>query len=293
MEETLVNGNVLKLSFWEKIVDQFWQLAITKGIEISVALLILFIGFFVIGKIGQLVNLAVNKRTEDPALALFTQRIVRIALKVMLLLSVASQMGIETTSFLAALGAAGLAIGLALQGSLSNFAGGVLILVFKPFRVADVIESGGQTGRVVRIDILHTVLNTADNKTVILPNAQVANGAIINFTTQATRRVDLSVGISYNDNIAHARATILDLVKKDNRVLSDPAPVVLVSNFGDNSVDLSIRVWTKTEDYWSTYWDLMEQIKYAYDEQGISIPFPQRDIHIINKESSGSDQQSR
>jgi small conductance mechanosensitive channel len=282
MDESLLNGQVLQMSFWEQMANKFWQLAVTKGIEIAVALLILFVGFFFIGKIGKLVYLAINKKTEDPALALFTQRLTRIALKVMLVLSVASQMGIETTSFLAALGAAGLAIGLALQGSLSNFAGGVLILIFKPFKVGDVIESGGHTGKVSRIDILHTILNTFDNKTVVLPNAQVANSSIVNFTTQETRRVDINVGISYNDNIGKAREIILEVISRESRVLPDPEPVVVVVNFGDNSVDLSVRVWTKTEDFWNVYWDLMEQVKYAFDEKGITIPFPQRDMRIIN-----------
>jgi small conductance mechanosensitive channel len=249
MEDSLMNGQVLKMSFWEQMANKFWQLAVTKGIEIAVALLILFVGFFFIGKIGKLVYLAINKKTEDPALALFTQRLTRIALKVMLVLSVASQMGIETTSFLAALGAAGLAIGLALQGSLSNFAGGVLILIFKPFRVGDVIESGGHTGKVSRIDILHTILSTFDNKTVILPNAQVANNSIVNFTAQETRRVDVNVGISYSDNIAQARGIILEVISRESRVLKDPAPMVVVVNFGENSIDLSVRVWTKTDRF--------------------------------------------
>jgi small conductance mechanosensitive channel len=286
MEDSLMNGQVLKMSFWEQMANKFWQLAVTKGIEIAVALLILFVGFFFIGKIGKLVYLAINKKTEDPALALFTQRLTRIALKVMLVLSVASQMGIETTSFLAALGAAGLAIGLALQGSLSNFAGGVLILIFKPFRVGDVIESGGHTGKVSRIDILHTILSTFDNKTIILPNAQVANNSIVNFTAQETRRVDVNVGISYSDNIAQAREIILEVISRESRVLTDPAPMVVVVNFGENSIDLSVRVWTKTTDFWDVYWLLIEQIKYAFDEKGMSIPFPQRDIHIISSQKS-------
>jgi small conductance mechanosensitive channel len=286
MEDSLMNGQVLKMSFWEQMANKFWQLAVTKGIEIAVALLILFVGFFFIGKIGKLVYLAINKKTEDPALALFTQRLTRIALKVMLVLSVASQMGIETTSFLAALGAAGLAIGLALQGSLSNFAGGVLILIFKPFRVGDVIESGGHTGKVSRIDILHTILSTFDNKTIILPNAQVANNSIVNFTAQETRRVDVNVGISYSDNIAQARGIILEVISRESRVLTDPAPMVVVVNFGENSIDLSVRVWTKTTDFWDVYWLLIEQIKYAFDEKGMSIPFPQRDIHIISSQKS-------
>jgi small conductance mechanosensitive channel len=286
MDESLLNGQVLQVSFWERMADKFWQLAVTKGIEIGVAMLILFVGFFFIGKIGKLVYLAINKKTEDPALALFTQRLTRIALKVMLVLSVASQMGIETTSFLAALGAAGLAIGLALQGSLSNFAGGVLILIFKPFRVGDVIESGGHAGKVTRIDILHTILSTFDNKAVVLPNAQVANSSLVNFTTQETRRVDLSIGISYDENIAKVREVILQVISGESRVLPDPEPIVVVVGFGDSSVNLSVRVWTKTEDFWAVYWNLMEQVKYAFDEKGIVIPFPQRDVHMISPKQS-------
>lgn len=283
MEDSIRNGEILHLSFWEKMVQEFWQLAVTKGIDIAVALLILFIGFFLVNRLGKVVYMLIVRRTEDEALAVFAQRLVRIALKVMLILSVASQVGIETTSFLAALGAAGLAIGLALQGSLSNFAGGVLILVFKPFRVGDVIESSGHSGKVTRIDILHTVLTTFDNKMIIMPNAQVANNSLINFTRQETRRVDINVGISYRDNIAKAREIILEVIAKDNRILPEPEPIVVVVNFGASSVDLSVRLWTKTEDFWVVYWSLMEEIKNAFDQKGISIPFPQTDIHIISQ----------
>ena len=276
----IINGEYLELTFWEQMVQEFWQLAVTKGIEIGIAILILILGFFIIGKLAQLVYLAVERKSEDPALALFSKRLTRIGLKVLLIISVATQVGIETTSFVAALGAAGIAIGLALQGSLSNFAGGVLILVFKPFKVGDVIESGGYIGKVFKIDILHTILTTFDNKTIFLPNGQVANSSLVNFTGQELRRVDVAVGISYKDNVAQARSVVMKLIEADGRILKDPAPEIVVTSFGDNSVNLAIRVWAKTEDYWSVLSELMEQIKIAFEQNSISIPFPQRDIYL-------------
>jgi small conductance mechanosensitive channel len=285
INDKIVNGQYLEASFWEQLVNKFWQLAVTKGIDIGVALLILVVGFFLIGKIGELMYLAVEKKSEDPALATFSKRLTRIGLKILLIITVASQVGIETTSFIAALGAMGVAIGLALQGSLSNFAGGVLILVFKPFKVGDVIESGGYTGKVNRIDILHSVLTTFDNKTIFLPNGQVANSSLVNFTLQETRRVDISVGISYTDNVAKAREVVLKLIKADDRILMEPEPMIVVTSFGDSSVNLAVRIWTKTEHYWDVFADMMEGIKVAFEQNSINIPFPQRDIHVYTKGS--------
>lgn len=283
INDKIVNGAYLEATFWEQLVNKFWQLAVTKGIDIGVALLILVVGFFLIGKIGELIYLAVEKKSEDPALATFSKRLTRIGLKILLIITVASQVGIETTSFIAALGAMGVAIGLALQGSLSNFAGGVLILVFKPFKVGDVIESGGYVGKVIRIDILHSVLTTFDNKTIFLPNGQVANSSLVNFTLQPTRRVDISVGIAYTDNVSKAREVVLKLIKADKRILNDPEPMIVVTSFGDSSVNLAVRIWTKTEDYWVVFAEMMEGIKVAFEQNSINIPFPQRDIHVYTK----------
>jgi small conductance mechanosensitive channel len=224
-----------------------------------------------------------DKAELDASLKTFLGSLISITLKVILILIVAGMIGIETTSLIALVGAAGLAVGLALQGSLANFAGGVIILVFKPFKVNDVIEGSDHTGVVERIDILYTQLRTFDLRVVTIPNGQLANSSVINFTTKETRRVDMSVGISYGDNIGKAREVLLAMLKKDERILADPEPVVVFTNFGDSSLDLSVRAWCKTPDYWPVFWDNMERIKTTFDENGISIPFPQRDVHLFEQ----------
>lgn len=222
------------------------------------------------------------ERKYDPALQTFLTSLLDITLKVALIISVASMLGVQTTSFLAILGSAGLAIGLALQGSLANFAGGVMLLIFRPFKAGDFIDACGHMGTVKRLTIFHTILNTPDNRRIILPNGPLANSSITNFSAEERRRVDLTFGISYSDNIAVARDIILKVIENDPRVLSDPAPMVAVHTLGESSVDLTVRAWTKTADYWPYYWDNMERIKVALEEGGLTIPFPQRDVHLYH-----------
>ncbi|MEC9335154.1 MAG: mechanosensitive ion channel domain-containing protein, partial [Pseudomonadota bacterium] len=196
------------------------------------------------------------------------------------LISVASMIGIETTSFIAVVGAAGLAIGLALQGSLANFAGGVLILIFKPFKVGDTIEAEGHLGSVAEIQILYTVLNTFDNKRIVIPNGSLSNATLINVSVYDKRRCDMTFGIGYDDDIDKAKKVLQRLFEEDERSLTDPAPRICVGGLGDNSVDLMFRPWVATDDLWPYYWDMQEKVKKAFDEEGISIPYPQRDVHL-------------
>lgn len=243
---------------------------------------------YVVGKwLKTLINKAVKsmfvKRDVEPSLATFLQSFVNFLLTIILFIIVISILGVPTTSFVAILGAAGLAVGLALQGSLSNFAGGVLILAFKPFKIGDFIDNGNNAGTVIKIDILHTTLKTPDNKIIIVPNGGLANGSITNFSREATRRVDFSVGIAYEADIKKAREVILSVLKNDERILKDPEPVVKLVNLGDSSLDLSARAWVNAADFWNVYFEDLEAIKEALDQANISIPFPQRDVHIISQ----------
>jgi small conductance mechanosensitive channel len=192
--------------------------------------------------------------------------------------------GVKTTSFVAVLGAAGLALGFALQGSLSNFAGGVMILLFKPFKVGDIIEAQGHRGKVDEIRIFNTIIKTLDNKTIIIPNGEVSGNSIINYTAEPTRRVDMTFGIGYDDDIGKVKSVLKRVIDSDERILEDPAPMIVVSEHGGSSVNFAVRPWVKTEDYWGVYFDMHEKVKLAFDEEGISIPYPQRDIHLYREE---------
>lgn len=245
--------------------------------QLLLAIITLVVGMWLI---TRFVNTVGKKLTDrDPTLGRFVTGLASILLKAVLLISVASMVGIATTSFIAVLGAAGLAVGLALQGSLSNFAGGVLILTFKPFKVGDIIEAQGYLGTVNEIQILYTLVDTFDNRLVIIPNASLSNDSLTNYSAYTDRRVDLTIGISYSDDIQKAREVTLATLAKDERVYQDPAPLVLVGDLGESSVDLKIRIWAHTDNLWPVYWDMLENIKVAFDENGITIPFPQRDIH--------------
>jgi len=248
--------------------------------KVLLAIITLIIGLWIIKRIAKLIELAMEKQDVDPSLRHFLASLIGMGLKVLLIIAVISMLGVETTSFVAVLAAAGFAVGLALQGSLSNFAGGVLILLFKPFKVGDFIETVGYMGNVNKIDILNTVLKTPDNKTIIIPNGQVSNAAITNFSTEKERRMDLVFGIGYNDNIDSAKKIILDYIKKDNRILKDPEPFVRTSSLSASSVDITVRAWVKSADYWNVHFDMLEKIKVEFDKKGISIPFPQTDVHL-------------
>ncbi len=266
---------------WLQDIKANWlPLLVEHGSHIVFALLTLAVGWWLINRITKGFVSFLKNRHADAMVIGFLSSLTLTLLRIMLLLSVAGMIGIQTTSFLALIGTAGLAVGLALQGSLANFAGGVLILFLRPFRAGDYIEAQGVSGTVESILIFHTLLRTADNKTIVLPNGALSNGSITNYSSKPTRRVDINVGIDYGDDIKQARKILLDLAAADERVLKDPAAVVYMTSLGDNSVNLSLRMWTKSADFWGVFFTVQEQMKEAFDREGISFPFPQRTIHI-------------
>lgn len=263
-----------------KLSESWLPVVLEYGGKLTLALLTLLVGWWLVSNLTRRIGVVLEGRGGDRALTSFVSSLANIGLKVMLLISVASMIGVETTSFIAALGAAGLAIGLALQGSLANFAGGVLILLFRPFRIGDWIEAQGVAGSVDNIQIFHTVLKTGDNKTVIVPNGSLSNGNIVNYSREGRRRVDINLGIDYGSDIKQARAVLL-AIAADARVLQDPAPVVWVTGLGDSAVNLSLRVWVSTADYWPVTFEFTELAKEQLTAAGIGIPFPQRVVHLV------------
>ncbi|PSS56624.1 mechanosensitive ion channel family protein [Pseudomonas sp. BBP2017] len=263
--------------------SQTWiPLIMEYGSRLLLALLTLAIGWWVINKVTYRLGKLLALRNADLALQGFISTLANVILKILLAISVASMIGIETTSFVAAIGAASLAIGLALQGSLANFAGGVLILLFRPFRLGDWIEAQGVSGTVDSIQIFHTVLRTGDNKTVILPNGSLSNGIITNTNRQPTRKVVFDVGVDYEADLQKARQVLLALAK-DPRVHQDPAPQAVVSLLGDSAITLSLRIWVNTADYWDVLFMLNEHARDRLKEEGIDIPFPQRVIRVVQE----------
>jgi small conductance mechanosensitive channel len=245
------------------------------------ALLTLVIGLWLARMATRGTRAVMTRANVDEALKRFLGNLVYYALVALVLIAVAGKLGVETTSFVALLGAVGLAIGFALQGSLGNLAAGVMILIFRPFRIGDYVEAAGQAGTVKEIGVFATTLTTPDNRKVIVPNAAVTGSSIVNYSAFDTRRVEVVLGISYGDDIAKARAVVERVVGADARVLKDPAPAILVAELADSSVNLKVRVWVATADYWGVFFDLVEKSKLAFDAEGITIPFPQRDVHMV------------
>lgn len=265
--------------YWDKGVELL-MLYVPK---LLLAIVVLVIGLWVIKIVVKVMGKAIEKTGAEESLVKFLKSLVGILLKILLLISVASMVGIATTSFVAIIGAAGLAVGLALQGSLGNFAGGVLILIFKPYKVGDVIEAQGFIGKVHEIQIFNTILKTPDNKTIIIPNGPLSGGSVTNFSTEPQRRVDMTFGIGYSDDIDKARSILKKLIAEDERILKDPEPAILVSELADSSVNFAVRVWCNAADYWGIYFDMHEKVKKAFDKEGVSIPFPQTDIHVYQQ----------
>ncbi len=261
-------------------VDTAIEMAIQYGPQLILAILVLIIGLWIIGRVVKLINAALAKGDTDTTLAKFLGSLASVILKALLFISVASMVGIETTSFIAILGAAGLAVGLALQGSLSNFAGGVLILLFRPYKVGDFIDAQGVSGTVTEIQIFNTVINTPDNKRIIVPNGAISNGIITNFSAEQKRRVDFVFGIGYDDDIAKAKGILQRIFSEDDRIHKDPEPFVVVSELADSSVNFTCRVWVDASDYWGVYFDATENVKLVFDQENISIPYPQSDVHM-------------
>lgn len=269
----------------KSLLDQGIELAYKIVPSLIYALLFYLVGRFIVNKLLRGFQKILEKRDANPSLNTFLVGLVKAMLYVSLFIGIATILGVPMSSFLAILGAAGLAIGLALQGSLSNFAGGVLILLFKPFQVGDAIQGRGFTGVVRKIDILYTHLTTFDNQEVIIPNGALANSEVVNLNSQPTRRMEIKVGVAYQTDIKTARQIVLSILEKDQRVQKDPEPVVWLNNFGDSSLDLVVRAWTKTEDLWSVYFETMEKIKLEFDSKAIEIPFPQRVVYHKNEET--------
>ena len=264
----------------QEILQWLSDLAMAYGLKLIGAIIVLIVGLWVIKLIMKGIKKGMNKRNMDESLKPFLLSMIGILLKIMLVISVLTMVGIQMTSFIAILGAAGLAVGLALSGTLQNFAGGVMILIFKPFKVGDFIDAQGYMGVVKEIQIFITILTTPDNKTVIIPNGGLSTGSVVNYSAQETRRVDWSFGIAYGDDFDKAKVMIIDLLKTDERILTDPEPNIFLGEMADSSVNITTRAWVKGEDYWGVFFDMNEKFYKNADKNGLSIPFPQMDVHL-------------
>lgn len=258
----------------ENIISKLTTYGTEYGLKIIGAIIIWIVGSWIIGKIMGVTKKVMTKNNYDESLQKFLLNLVKWGLKILLILAILSKLGVETTSFAAILAAAGLAIGMALQGSLANFAGGVLIMIFKPFKIGDYIAAQGEEGVVKEIEIFTTKLNTLDNREVIIPNGILSNGNIINYTSEDVRRVDLSVGVSYDADIKQTKDTLEKVLTSHPKILKDPAPAVAMTGLGESSVDYAVRTWVKPEDYWTVYSSNLENIKTELDKAGIEIPYP-------------------
>lgn len=269
---------------WATLSEQIQTLGVEFGINLIAALLIFYIGRTVARLLARGLRRLMQSQSVDPILESFVSNLIYWALMAFVIIAAITKLGVQTASLIALVGAAGLAVGLAMQGSLANFAAGVLIVMFRPYRVGDWVEAAGISGSVVQVQILTTLLQTADNKQIIVPNGQIMNSIITNYSTNTTRRVDMVVGVSYDDDIDAVREAIQSLVDADERILKDPPCQIVVAELADSSVNFFVRPWVATADFWPVKFDLTEAVKKRFDEDGISIPYPQRDVHIIQKE---------
>jgi small conductance mechanosensitive channel len=269
-----------------KIMEMITYFITTYSLKVVGAILIFIIGKWLARYLSKLVGKILRKNNMDETLTSFMGHITYYTLFLLVLIAAAGQLGINTTPFLTIVAAAGLAVALALKDSLSNFASGVMLILFSPFKVGDYVTAGGQSGTVESIDIFNTILKTPDNQTVIVPNSSITTDVITNVNAKPTRRIDLVVGIGYDDNIGEAKSVLQDLIKADSRILSDPAPTIAVSELADSSVNFVVRPWVKTADYWAVRFDLTEKIKLTFDEKSISFPYPQQDVHMYTETTS-------
>ncbi|MGE4501752.1 MAG: mechanosensitive ion channel family protein [Thiomicrospira sp.] len=250
------------------------------GINIAIALLVLFIGFWVIARINRVLGSILSQFKLQQILIDFIQQVARVALYILLIIGVLSQLGFDTTSLVAMLAAGSLAVGFALRDTLANFAAGVVMIVLQPFKTGDFVEAGGITGVVEKVNLFNTLLRTTDNREITVPNGQISRSALINYSARDTRRIDLVIGIHYDSDLRKAKQVLMDLIKSEPRALAEPEPLVAVSELADNSVNFTVRMWVNNEDYWAVRFDFIERVKLTFDEQGIVIPFPQMDVHI-------------
>ena len=277
MEKT----NLAAMDFdWNQLLELLQTKGVEFGINLAIALVIFYVGRIAVSLVVRGLRKIMQRQEVDRTLETFVCNLVRIALLVVVIIAAISQLGIQTTSFIAIFGAAGLAVGLALQGSLSNFASGVLIVLFRPYKVGDYVEAAGIAGTIQQVQILTTILTTPDNKQIIVPNSQIMDSIITNYSANDTRRVDMVVGVSYDDDLDEVRRTIQDLIAKENRILQEPECTIAVSALADSSVNFVIRPWVRAEDYWGVTFDLTEAIKKRFDKEGISFPFPQQVVHL-------------
>ncbi len=265
---------------WTFVEEFIMTTGVEFGTNLIAAHVIFYVGKWIANALVKGLRTLMEKNDVDQTLESFVCNLVRMALLVVIAIAAIGQLGVETTSLLAVMGAAGLAVGLALQGSLSNFASGVLIVLFRPYKVGDWVEAAGISGAVEEVQILVTVMKTGDNKKIIVPNSQIMGSIITNYSANDTRRVDLTIGVSYGDDLDKVRKEIQALVDADERILKDPGVTIAVSELADSSVNFAVRPWVKTSDYWGVYFDLTETIKKRFDEVGISFPFPQQDVYV-------------
>jgi len=274
-------GNDLDI---EALTSWVYEFIMTNGIRLIGAIAALIIGLWIVKKITRALYIVMEKRAIDPSLRTFFRSFLSISLKILVVISVLGMVGVEMTSFIAILGAAGLAVGLALSGTLQNFAGGVLILILKPFKVGDVIQAQGFNGTVTEIQIFHTIITGFDNIANVVPNGSLATGALTNYSVNDTRRAQWVFGIAYGDDFKKAQKVLRSILDADERVLKDPEPFIFLSQLNDSSVDITVRAWSKSEDFWPVYFGMSEKVYEAFAQEGLNIPFPQMDVHLHQKE---------
>lgn len=266
----------------EKLVLMAQEFILKYGMKLIGAAITLFIGLWIVNAMVKRIGKLMEKGNVDPSLIPFLKSLMNIGLKVAVFITAANVASIEMTSFVAILGAAGLAVGLALQGTLQNFAGGVIILLLKPFKVGDFIDTGSYAGTVKGIQIFYTMMTTPDNKTIVIPNGSLANASLTNFSAMPTRRVDITFGIGYENDFEKAKKLILGVIEADERIHKDPVPFVRVTGLGDSSVNIQMRVWVDAPEYWNVHFDMLERVKTIFDKENINIPYPQMDVHVKN-----------
>ncbi len=283
MEAKAIIDNIKEKSLSTWLNDMTHEYVIPFGIKLLVAILAFFIGRWLIKITKKFVKGTLERHNIEISLALFINNLVSILLNFILIIAIISILGVDTSSLVALLASAGLAIGMALSGTLQNFAGGVMIMLFKPFRVGDFIEAQGQTGTVKEIQIFNTIILTLDNKTIYIPNGSLATGILTNYSKEGTRRVDWNFSIAYGDNYDNAKKLILRLCDEDKRILKEPAVFVELMKLNDNSVDIAVRAWVKSDDYWGVFFNMNENIYKLFPKEGLNIPFPQMDVHLKNE----------
>ena len=270
------------------LMGKLQELLVVHGIKIIIALVIFIVGRWIVKAVRNFIKSMMTKKNVDPAVNSFVCSLIYVTLLIFVIIAALAQVGIQTTSLIAVLGAASLAIGLALQGSLANFAAGVLLIIFRPFKVGDYVECAGTAGAVDEMQIFTTQLKSPDNKKIIIPNAKLLGDVITNYSAQETRRVDLVIGVSYSDDLQKVEKVLTDILSQDERVLKDPAPTIAVLELADSSVNFAVRPWVKTGDYWNVYFALTKNIKMRLDAEGIAIPFPQRDVHLYQQKEGAT-----